>query len=253
MEDFVSKARNFLEKLGRYGDLLKKTEPSHMFEIIFAYSFEVEGISLEYEAKLRDSSGKSADFLYTTQDDKKLCFELYRPEQSKPIKEEIERLSKQSEWGYALELSSRDEREHFRPEAQTIRLQDMLLGKVDKFPLPSNEIFSIFVVNCQEVHLGSFDGDDARMVMYGKTSNPAYQEYWNSGRVLGLCEESLPKKKADEFRSKISAVVFIPKLTLRLFCGAYIAANTARSVEHRKMLWDEIRKLAPLSECIWVV
>jgi hypothetical protein len=249
MEELLDKARRFLQELGRYGDLAKQTEPSRTFEILFAYFFELEGVRLQYEASLKEDDSKKVDFLYQTESEKKLGFELYRPEQSDPIKEEIKQRT--DSFGYTLELSSRDERKHLRPEAQTVRLQEKLISKVDKFPTPTDEVFSVIVVDCTEVQLGMFDIKDARMVMYGRTRNPAFQDWWEDQRVSGLCEDNHPHQSAPEFRKRVSAVIFV-RNSQTFFDEAYATLNIRRTEKHQQVCREELLRLAPLKKLIWV-
>ncbi len=123
MQDILQKAKEFLEKLNKYGALLKETAPGFVFEILFAYFLEMELIQLEYEVKVNPSSEKSIDFLHRTQSRNHICFELHRPDSDDEIERSWQSVTDPDSgqiYGYALELSSDNPNDHLRPEAQTI-------------------------------------------------------------------------------------------------------------------------------------
>ena len=80
-------------------------------------------------------------------------------------------------------MHSADPDEHLRPEAQTIRLQEKILEKVGKLPEPDDAIFGLLVVDCTDIHSGMFDEEDCRMLIFGQTRLPQYQEYWRGNRI----------------------------------------------------------------------
>ncbi|MEJ2324265.1 MAG: hypothetical protein P8Y77_05690, partial [Nitrospirota bacterium] len=189
---------DFLRPFGKYASIVDNIErsdpprPSFVFEALFAYALERHGISLDYEVNVTPLNDTAVDFVYGDEGGNKLCFELLSPEMSDelrqrclPIKTGIEGIST---WEVLLE--SGHPHPHQRPEALTIRMQEKLLEKIDKFPDPSDDIFSIIVVNCESFHWGCYDGEDARMVMYGRTVNPIFQEFWGGEPIKGLLDDT---------------------------------------------------------------
>ncbi|HUJ16934.1 MAG TPA: hypothetical protein VL197_02990 [Nitrospirota bacterium] len=135
-EDIIA----MLTRLGRYSRLFNSiTDPipqSFLFELLFANTLETNGVELNYEVNIRPSTKTSVDFVHDNNDGTRLCFELVSPEMSDqlkqgsaPVKTEIEGVSK---WSVLLESGHKNP--HLRPEAQTIRMQEKILEKVEKFP-----------------------------------------------------------------------------------------------------------------------
>lgn len=146
-----------------------------------------------------------------------------------------------SEWSVLLESGSPNP--YLRPEAQTIRLQEKLLEKVEKFPAPVANIFSIIVVDCSSFRFGHFDGEDCRMVMYGKTRNAYLQELWDGDPIIGLLNDHYDKKGAKEFRERITAVIFVPDISIHdSFGKAFIVLNEHRPEDHLKAVWLKLKK-----------
>lgn len=142
---------------------------------------------------------------------------------------------------YEVLLESNHPNEHLSPEAQSIRLQEKLLEKVVKFPEPIENVFCTIVVDCTNFHFGHFDPDDCRMVMYGRTKVPEFQEFWGDSPVLGLLNPSLKKKYAEDFRSKITAVIFIPKIEANLLSNGFLILNHHRPNNHLQEFWTTLR------------
>jgi len=157
-----------------------------------------------------------------------------------PKETEIKDLSK---WEVLLEGSHPNP--YLRPEAQTIRMQEKLLEKVDKFPDPSDEIFSTIVVNCKSFHFGNFDGEDCRMVMFGRTQNQLLQEYWEGTPIRGLLDEASDKRGGNEFRERVTSVIFIPEVSpetsLNILDKAFMVLNILRSKEHLESFWKKLK------------
>ena len=217
---YLLEVTNQLEKLGKYGTLVKKLRDSNMrnmsfaFEALFAYCLESNGMSLDYEKNLNSKNDSDVDFYYQ-KGDYGYGFELLRPEMKDELKAEYLKIDDNGLFG--VELTQDYDKEYLRPEAQTIFLQDKLLEKVYKFPPPTTIFFSIIVIDCSNIHFGHFDDEDCRMVMYGKTANPLRQEKWlhnhQKSRILGLLEKENRKRNARDFREKITGVIFVPEIT----------------------------------------
>jgi hypothetical protein len=156
-------------------------------------------------------------------------------------------------YGEGLALSSAHTNQYLRPEAQTLRVQEKILGKVEKFPDPNDRQFSVIVVNCSNIHFEHFDDEDSRLVMYGKPRNPILAQYWQGNRILGLLEETHEKKYSLEFQRKITAVIFIQKLQNKdLLNGAWIICNTNRTEKHRKLFKNVLHNLPPCNHMNWL-
>jgi len=239
-----------LSLLNRYGKLLSKLEEvspppdSFVFEAMFAYVSEKSRLSFQYEIKVNPNNNTTVDFVYEEIDKYKLCFELFSPDLSESLKIETEPKGTDIEGirSYEVLLESNQSNEHLRPEAQTIRLQEKVLEKVEKFPEPIDNVFSTIVVDCTNFRFGHFDPDDCRMVMYGRTRVPEFQEYWGHTPTLGLLNPSLKKKFADNFRTKITSVIFIPKLSYSLLQDGFLILNHHRPNNHLQEFWTTLSK-----------
>lgn len=250
MRENFENIKSELSLLNRYGKLLSKLEEvspppdSFIFEAMFAYVSEKSGLSFQYEINVNPNNNTTIDFVYEEIDKYKLCFELLSPDLSESLKMETEPQCTDIEGikSYEVLLESNQPNEHLRPEAQTIRLQEKLLEKVEKFPEPIDNVFSTIVVDCTNFHFGHFDPDDCRMVMYGRTRVPEFQEFWGYSPTLGLLNPSLKKKYADNFRTKITSVIFIPKLSYNLLQDGFLILNHHRPNNHLQEFWTTLRK-----------
>lgn len=235
-----------LRDLGKFNSIVEKidnTRPlpmSFVFEALFANSFVKNGIDLDYEKILPESGNSTPDFLYKSENGKKCCFELIRPEMSEELKIECEPEPTEVDGVYTWEalLDGRPPQQHLRPEAFTIRMQEKLLEKVEQLPTSSNEIFSFVVVDCFNFHFGHMDDEDFRMVMWGKTITPEFQEYWEGNRIQGLLEKDYDRRNANIFRERITGVIFVPDIKLDPLDGAYLALNNLRPKEHLDILFN---------------
>jgi len=245
IEDIVTK----LTKLGRYSRLLRSiTDPvpqSFMFELLFANILETDGVELSYEVNLRPGTNTSVDFVHDDNDGTRLCFELLSPEmsnqlkiESTPVETEIEGVS---QWSVLLE--GRHENPHLRPQAQTIRMQEKLLEKVDKFPEPIDGIFSTIVVDCSAFHFGHFDDEDCRMVLFGRTQNPCFQQYWNGRPIMGILNPANNSRGAKEFRERTTAVMFVQEKDVQLHDKAFLLLNESRSQNHLEAFWLKLKNI----------
>lgn len=236
--DDVEKIIAYLNSLGRYPRLIDKiTKPlpsSVLFEILFANVFESNELRLDYEVNISPQNDSSVDFVHKEKSGERLCFELLSPEMSEelkyactPKKTNVEGISE-----YSVLLEGGHFNKYLRPQAQTIRMQEKLLEKIDKFPDPTNDIFSNIVVDCSNFHFGHFDGGDCQMVMFGRTQNPFFQEYWNGLPIKGLLDNCNNSRGAKEFRERITSVIFIPETSIDLLEKAFIVLNECRPKEH---------------------
>jgi hypothetical protein len=239
-----------LAKHNKYSSLIAKLDEifppprPFIFEAVFAYMSVKSNLDFRYEINITPNNNTTVDFVYGINDKYKLCFELLRPDLSAPLKVATEPQNTDIDGVKSWEvlLESNHPNEHLRPEAQTIRLQEKLLEKVEKFPEPSDYIFSTIVVDCTEFHFGHFDPDDCRMVMYGKTKVPELQEFWGKHPILGLLNPSLNKRQAEEFRIKVTSVIFIPEITDNLLNNSFLVLNHHRTEEHLQDFWRTISK-----------
>ena len=243
LKDTVS----FLKSLGKYDEIVRNIEsnpsdPSYIFEAYFAQAFEKCNLSLEYEKSINPESDKTVDFTYLSLLKDIFGFELNSPEMSDPLKSawapvEMEDGVKYSE----VQLQGGHPDKYLRPEAMTIRLQEKILEKIDKFPSQNENVISTIVIDCSQFHFGHLDYCDVQMVMFGATQEPLLQEYWEGNPIKGLLDPALNKRGAEQFRSKISSVIFIPKISIELFDKSYIVFNIYRSQEHSEKLWNIVK------------
>ena len=131
-------------------------------------------------------------------------------------------------------------------------MQEKLLEKTDKFPEPTDAVFSIIVVDCSAFHFGHFDGEDCRMVLFGRTQNPYLQEYWNDRPIIGILNPDNNRRGVQEFRERISAVVFIPEKDIQLLDKAFILLNVCRSESHLQALWLKFKGIPILGKLKYV-
>ena len=240
---------------GNYKKLLDRLQSaesanqSFKFELLFANEFELNNISLLYEDNINPANNNTIDFVYQAGENAKILFELVRPEMSEVLQSEWE----QNLYTDGVLLSSDNDDEKLRPEAQTIRLQEKLLEKVEKFPEPNDEYFSVIVMDCSNFHYGHFDDEDARISMYGVPKKPILLEQWNGKRILGMLEKEFTKKNVITFQRKISAVVFIQKLrTKNILSEAKIISNCLRTETHRILFQNKIDHLPPFNNVNWL-
>jgi hypothetical protein len=244
-----------LEHTGRYSELIRNLKQtnvpnvSFIFEALFADAFETCKLQLAYEFNANPSDDKSIDFLYRMPSGGKVFFELVSPEMSDELQNEYN----QKIYREGLTLSSEHTNQYLRPEAQTLRVQEKILEKVEKFPDPDDGQFSVIVVNCSKFHFEQFDDEDSRVVMYGKPRNPILTERWQGKRIMGLLEQAHEKKNSLDFRQKITAVVFIQKLQNKdLLNGAWIICNTNRTEKHMELFKSILLNMPPCNHMNWL-
>lgn len=231
-----------LSKCGRYSRLLRyitdPVPPSFLFELLFANAIEDSGLLLDYEVNVHSDTNATVDFVYEDGDGTLLCFELVSPEMSQELKlkTDIEGVST-----YSVLLESRHENQYLRPEALTIRMQEKLLEKVGKFPEPRDDVFSTIVVDCSAFHFGHFDGEDCRMVIFGRTQEPYFQEFWDNKPIEGILNPANQRHGAKEFRERITAVVFVIEKELAILDKAFLVLNACRSTSHLEAFWSKLR------------
>ena len=131
-------------------------------------------------------------------------------------------------------------------------MQEKLLEKVEKFPEPAEAIFSTIVVDYSAFHFGHFDGEDCRMVLFGRTQNPYFQEYWNGKPIVGILHPGNNRRGAKEFRERVTAVVFIPEKDVNLLDKAFVLMNVCRSESHLRELWLKLKGSAVLGKLRYV-
>ena len=247
-----------LTRLGRYSRLLNciadPVPQSFLFELLFANILETNGLGLSYEVGIRPGTNATVDFVYEDNDGTRLCFELLSPEMSNHLKLESAPVEAETEgvstWSVLLEGGHKNP--HLRPQAQTIRMQEKLLEKVDKFPEPTDGIFSTIVVDCSAFHFDHFDSEDCRMVLFGRTQNPYFQEYWNDKPIMGILNPANNRRSAKEFRERITAVVFIPKTDIQLLDKAFLLLNVSRSESHIQAFWLKLKDIPILGKLRYV-
>lgn len=247
-----------LTRLGRYSRLLNciadPVPQSFLFELLFANILETNGLELNYEVSIRPSTNATVDFVYDDKDGTRLCFELLSPEMSNQLKLESAPVETETEgvstWSVLLEGGN--ENPHLRPQAQAIRMQEKLLEKVAKFPEPTDGIFSTIVVDCSAFHFGHFDGEECRMVLFGRTQNPYFQECWNNTPIMGILNPANNRRGAKEFRERITAVVFIPEKEFQLLDKAFLLLNVSRSESHLKAFWLKLKGIPILGKLRYV-
>ncbi len=249
-KDELRNIKEELSILNRFNKLLAKLNEcyspadSFIFEALFAYVTAKSDLNFQYEINVNPTNETTVDFVYQENSNYKLCCELLGPDMSDTLKKATEPRDTDTEgiktWEVLLEGNHQNE--HLWPQAQTIRLQEKLLEKVVKFPVPSDTVFCTIVVDCTQFHFGHFDPDDCRMVMYGKTKVPESQEFWENSPILGLLNPALTKKYAEDFRNKITAVIFIPKLETDLLNNGFLILNHLRSHHHLQAFWTTLRQ-----------
>lgn len=249
-KDDLENIRKQLITLNRFSKLLSRLDEvsppsdSFVFEVLFAYETAKSALNFQYEINVNPNNDTTVDFVYEEIDKYKLCCELLSPDISDTLKQATEPQDTDIEgikcWEVVLEGNHRNE--HLRPQAQTIRLQEKLLEKVAKFPAPVDNVFCTIVVDCTNFHFGHFDPDDCRMVMYGKTKVREFQEFWGDSPILGLLNPSLKKKYAEDFRTKTTSVIFIPKIEVNLIQNGYLILNHHRPNNHLQGFWTTLRR-----------
>jgi hypothetical protein len=248
----IERSIDRLRRAGRYTKLIRNLGQSELlntpfiFEILFADAFESHGLYLTYEFNANPLNDKFIDFLYQVSSDERVLFELVSPEMSDALQNEYS----QKIYTEGLTLSSQHPNRFLRPEAQTLRIQEKILEKVEKFPAPDDRQFSVIVVNCSNFHSEHFDDEDSRIIMYGKPRNPIFTERWQGKRIIGLLEQTHKKENSSDFRQKITAVVFIQNKDL--LNGAWIICNTNRTEQHRKIFKNILRNLPPFERTNWL-
>lgn len=259
MKTYFADVIKRLEKSGKYGELLKKlqdtnlSDMSFVFEALFANCFEASGISLDYEVNVNVDNDSQVDFYFQMGEHSKFCFELLRPKMKDELKNEYKKVDHDGFFGVELTQDHKDI--YLRPEAQTIYLQEKLLEKVRKFPSPQTNYYSIIVADCSNIHFGHLDDEDCRMVMFGKTNNPVWQEAWlhehRKSRILGLLEKELIKRDAKLFRERITSVIFVPEVSINPLKGAYISMNIHRANNYKDEFRNKLLSIPPLQNLQW--
>jgi len=249
-KDDLENIKEELSKLDRFQKLLSKLHEvslpadSFVFEALFACETAKSALDFQYEININSNNDTTVDFVYEEICKYKLCCELISPDIGDILKHATEPQDTDIEGikSWEVVLEDNHPNEHLRPQAQTIRLQEKLLEKVVKFPAPVDNVFCTIVVDCTNFHFGHFDPDDCRMVMYGKTKVPEFQEFWGNSPILGLLNPSLKKKYVEEFRTKITSVIFIPKIEVNLIQNGYLIINHHRPNNYLQGFWTTLKR-----------
>ena len=258
MDALIKTIISNLSKSERYSRLVNNAihqmAPSFVFELLFVNSFEINGIELEYEVNITEDNDSTVDFIFKDNSGSIFCFELVSPEMSEelgracnPEPTDIEGVS-----SYSILMASRHLNPYLRPEALTIRMQEKLLDKMYKFPPPTDNMFSSIVVDCSNFHFGHFDDEDCRMVMFGRTQNPYFQEFWNGRQIKGLLYHNNDSRGAKEFRNRITSVIFVSKTAPNLLDEAFLVLNELRSREHLEAFWSKLANNAVFNKLRYV-
>jgi hypothetical protein len=167
--------------------------------------------------------------------------------ESAPVETGIEGVSV-----FSVLLESRHENQYLTPEALTIRMQEKLLEKVGKFPEPTDDVFSTIVVDCDAFHFGHFDDEHCRMVIFGRTQNPCWQEHWNSKPIKGILNPGYHGRGAKEFRDRVTAVIFVPKKKVELLEKAFLVLNESRLRSHLETYCSKLKDRSIIGKLIYV-
>lgn len=212
IEEIVS----FLEKRKGFASLIERyrkdtQDRSFWFELVFACWLESAGYRVQYEVKANPENDSSVDFAIDCNGNNCL-FELLRIENSDEVNEHINKQKEEDPLfeSYQLVLNSDHKNPYFTTAAQTIRLQEKLLEKVRKFPVPEETKISIIVCDCSNIHQGMLDEEDVRIALFGKSKQAAWQEYWDGNRLTGMYEDNYKYRNSEEFRERVAAVIFLP-------------------------------------------
>jgi len=240
MVQLLKKTERFKSLVDRYNK--DSRDRSFWFELAFACWMESKGSNVKYEVNANPDNDSSIDFALDLHECRCL-FELLRVETSDEINAYIEAQKKQdsSFKPYQLLLKSDHKKPHFRTAAQTIRMQEKILEKVRKFPGPKQTILSIIVCDCSTIHLGMLDDEDVRIAMFGKPKNPILRERWNGVKLKGMYETNYKFRNSDDFRKRINAVIFVPKLEPNGLEKAMITLNPEMDDEKKEKILDILK------------
>lgn len=236
----LEKTERFKLLIDRYKEDSK--DQSFWFELAFVCWMESKGSNVKYEVNANPDNDSSIDFALDLHECRCL-FELLRIENSDKISAHIEAQKEQDPLfeSYQLLLKSDPENPHFKTAAQTIRMQEKILEKVRKFPVPEQTILSIIVCDCSTIHLGMLDDEDVRIAMFGKSRSSILQEHWNGARLKGMYETSYKFRNSDDFRKRINAVIFVPKLEPNGLEKAMITLNPEMDDEKKEKILDILK------------
>lgn len=212
---------DLLSEAGNYNKLLKALFASndlsefnsYVFEVMFAYDFEIKQQPLIYEISQLASEKSSIDFCYKS-DDVKILFELRLVQQRNWITESMSQQLQENKF-YQILLNGNDEAN------ETVRLQNLILQKCQneegepiKFFEVKNGLFNFIVLNISELHLTGIDKADCFLTMYGDANVP---DIFRRG-IFGMWQE-LPENfseiekscydKFEYFRETIHGVLFV--------------------------------------------
>ncbi|WP_019656086.1 hypothetical protein [Variovorax atrisoli] len=212
---------HYLEKIGRYGQLLKGIAKSNdksnflalLLEVTFAYQFELAGFPLDYEAKQIAEQTSSIDFKMTLPSGEAVYFELRLLQQDRKTAEDIAKQLAASTV-YQVMKDGADE------QAEIFRAQSTLLSKVEsggkpiKFLSIEKGTFNIVVLCVSDLLLGTVDQHDCMLATYGDSEVPKHYRR----EIFGLFQEPKPAypkhiqaaaARFKHFRATVHAVLFL--------------------------------------------
>lgn len=247
--DSLKEIVQLLEENERFEQLINRynqnnQDRSFWFELAFACWMESNGYEVEYEVNANTDNDSSIDYALDLNEHRCL-FELFRVENSDEVRAYIEAQQEQDPLfeSYQLILNSDHKNPHFTTAAQIIRMQEKILEKVRKFPTPENTMLSIIVCDCSTVHQGLLDDEDVRITMFGVSQNIIWQEYWGDERLKGMYETDYNFRGSDEFRVRVDAVIFLPKLEPNGLDNAMITLNPEMDDEKKENFIDILKDI----------
>ncbi len=222
VDGLLAKLR-ILEATGRYGQLIKALRSANnkgnflalLLEATFAYQFESNGLSLEYEVKQVADQTSSIDFMLKASTGDAVYFELRLLQQGKAVVESITRQLTDGDT-YVAAMNGEDEQD------EILRLQNVILSKVEnkgkaiKFLQTGKGLVNIVVVCISDILLGMPDAHDCLLATYGDPEVPAECRR----DVFGLFQdlkaeypEHIQKAASNfaHFKSTVHAVLFLFK------------------------------------------
>jgi len=132
LRDKFKEMKSGLKRLGRYSFIVEQLEAephkvpaSFIFEALFAHLLESNGTELRYEANINPDNDSTVDFIHEPENEV-LAFELLSPDISSELKKETiphEVIEGVELW--EADLTSRHENPFLKPEAQTLRMQEI--------------------------------------------------------------------------------------------------------------------------------
>ena len=162
-----------LQKVGRYTMMLKGLESTNnmsnffalVFEINFAYQFEMEGVGLQYEVPTIRHAQDSVDFLLKVEGSRKIYIELRRIQQEESIGKKL-----REEGYYLVKFATDQDRRNIQLIQKKIIEKIVGTSGPIKFRADSELCFNIIAVDASERWLRKMTLSDCKLVMYGDQS-----------------------------------------------------------------------------------